>query len=166
MTLQKLVNYLYQAPAMSFESCTSTYGCTVCEIRGYYVDGSMRFVTATEELALMRDHNSTRRRAVEAVQSGTASMGVAGLSPLYLLPYFDIISQCVVDPMHCICLNVSSLLWTLWISDKYADSPFSIRRHIDTVNEIQQRIQIPYGRESRPRQVDDFGSWKGEQAAM
>lgn len=46
-------------------------------------------------------------------------LGVIGLSVLILVPSFDYIRDCVVDPMHNLFLHVVPDFMEMWFSEKY-----------------------------------------------
>ena len=80
-----------------------------------------------------------KRKSIESQQG-------ARYSSLYKLPYYNAISSCVVDPMHCLFLGVSKRFFSILVSKKVLlEKDFlNIQKKVDSFNCPPDIGRIPY----------------------
>lgn len=86
-------------------------------------------------------------------------MGVKGLSPLHILPSFDVVDGMPIDYMRCLLEGVGKKLLHLWFSD--VGHPYTLKRHIPVVNSRLLAIKPPNIITRTPREINHAGKWKG-----
>ncbi len=100
---------------------------------------------------------ASRRAHTQALQ------GVKGLSPLAVLPQFDIIRGTTVDYMHCALLGVMKMLLTLWFDVSHRSEPWSLRRNIQQISGHLSFLKPPNFVHRLPPSIDDLGLWKASE---
>lgn len=87
------------------------------------------------------------------------------MSPLVLIPGFDIIVGCPVDYMHCVLLGITNLLLRLWFDTKNHFQPFYIGRpnQVKAVNKNIEMIHFHKTITRRPRPIDDRSFYKASE---
>ena len=76
-----------------------------------------------------------------------------GLSPLNLLPSFDVINGVVIDYMHCLLEGIGKKLIHLWLTPS---NPFYIGRQTELINLRLLSIRPPDNIARTPRGLDDL----------
>ncbi len=76
-----------------------------------------------KEQQAKRTNSQFKDNAVEAFRSATPQNGVKGLSMLFVLPLFNIVSGFVPDYMHSVLLGVCRQLMSLWLDTCNCLSP-------------------------------------------
>lgn len=84
--------------------------------------------------------------------------GVNALSPLYILPDFDIVNGVTIDYMHCLLEGVAKKLLKLWLK---AGNPYYIGRQTTVINERLHAIRPPDTVTRTPRDITMYHHWKG-----
>lgn len=87
--------------------------------------------------------------------------GVKGISPLVLIPSFDIIKQCPVDYMHCVLLGVVKQLCNIWFEKP--NTSFYIKRHLKDIDKILETIGSFKEASRSARRITDRKSWKANE---
>ena len=85
--------------------------------------------------------------------------GVKGLSPLHILPSFDIIDGVVIDYMHCLLEGIGKKLCTLWFAP--SQHSYYIGRHAELIDKRLASIKPPDAVTRIPRGVTGRKHWKG-----
>jgi len=67
--------------------------------------------------------------------------GIKGLSPLHILPTFDIISGVAIDYMHCLLEGIGKRLFAIWLTP--SAHPYSIGKHIQLLDKRLLSIKPP-----------------------
>lgn len=71
----------------------------------------------------------TERKAVESIYG-------ARYTSLYELPYYDAVSSCIIDPMHCLFLGIAKLFFRVWSSNglmsvqDFSNNQEKVERHL------------------------------------
>ncbi len=86
-------------------------------------------------------------------------MGVKGLSPLHILPAFDVIQGVPIDYMHCLLEGIGKKLCTLWLTPSPSD--YYVGKHIQLLDERLLSIKPPDAITRTPRSLTQRGKWKG-----
>ncbi len=87
-------------------------------------------------------------------------MGVKGLSPLHILPSFDVVEGVSIDYMHCVLEGVGKRLCNLWFEGS-SGVPYHIGRHAELVDQRLRSIKPPYEITRTPRSIHFRKRWKG-----
>lgn len=94
-------------------------GCPYCEHNGTVLDGTTQVLYCNKDNARLRSNTEARANMIEAHLSGQRVNGYHGLSALAAFKHhFDVISQVVIDRMHCVDCGVIKRLFNLFLSSK------------------------------------------------
>jgi len=108
-----------------------------------------------------RTDTEMRSHMVESEASGKSVHGVKGLSPLVLLPKFNLVTGFLIDFLHAVALGTSKHLLSLWFDEKFAKKNFSIRDRLDDVNTRLQSLKPPQKLHKRFEPLKKFSRFKG-----
>jgi len=105
----------------------------------------------------LRTDEETLIHAREAVENNQPVYGVKGPSALALLTK-SYIRSTAIDSMHLIG-NIVKLLNSLWFDSKFHDKPFSLSRHVRTVDKRLKELTPPSYIERMPRTFSEHGQY-------
>lgn len=106
--------------------------------------------------------------AVTALDHQNASVnGVTGVSPLLLVPTFDIIDGMILEYFHAAAHGIAKTLFGAWLGDDGCEKeiPYYIGQpdNIDQMNKLIRSIRHPVEARRCARELDDFADWKGRE---
>jgi len=144
--------FICDAPARAFVKQTKLhsgyYGCERCIQKGEYVQGRVVFPELNSE-----------RRSDEQFAKGDYSSHQKNMSPLLELNV-GLVSCCVLDYMHLVCLGVMRRMIFFWLK-----GPLHIRlsaRHVAVISStlVSLRVNIPVEFARKPRSMSEVDCWK------
>jgi hypothetical protein len=140
------------------------YGCGFCYHPGERVEKGRGFVQVypMNDVAEIRTHSETLHLAELAVETGTPTKGIKGVSPLFLLPSFDIVHSIVPEYMHNILLGVTRQFISIWTDSANSSQEFFIR-NVSHIDEIMLRIKPPAEIKRLPRRLSQMKFWKASE---
>ena len=98
----------------------------------------------------------TERKAVEAMYG-------ARYTSLYQLPYYNAISSCIIDPMHCLFLGIAKHFFKVWVSNNIlSEKEFhTIQNRVDSFKTPPDIGRIPYKINSKfsGLKADQWKNW-------
>lgn len=70
----------------------------------------------------------------------------ARFSYLFYLPYYNAISSCIIDPMHCLFLGIAKKVFKIWLSNDIVseDQLVHIQKRVDEFRCPPDIGRIPY----------------------
>lgn len=92
-------------------------GCPYCSHTGTIINRQIRYCKRNE--GQLRTDEEARREMLDAHTLNERVNGYHGVSPLMMLPHFDVVWQVAIDKMHCVDLGVTKLLFKLFLENKY-----------------------------------------------
>ncbi|XP_067668252.1 uncharacterized protein [Haliotis asinina] len=110
-----------------------------------------------------RTHTQGLTDARRAGQHRSCQNGVKGFSPLYKLPFFDMIRCVTVDYMHCVLLGVQKKCLHLWTGSANKNEKFYIGNFTSIFNERLQRLSPPNLITRLLRCIEDLKNWKASE---
>ncbi|KAK3917263.1 putative ATP-dependent helicase IRC20 [Frankliniella fusca] len=133
-----------RAKVQNIMNYNSINGCNTCEIssvRSRPVPGkkAVRIYKYQHNLKLRTDEEMYRQ-AEEALEKGSAVMGVKGPSVLSIIPTFSVSSSCIPEYMHSILLGVTRHMVTQWVEKP---GPWNINGKISEIDAALSSIQHP-----------------------
>ena len=177
-------------PGMSGHS--GSFGCQICKTKGRSVKivkkikknaggQNSQSSTETEEVKTssvwvfpysdsldLRSVSETLKfgqQAQEVLQSTgkqTNIMGVKFPSATFTIMY-DAVRGNAIDDLHTFYLGVIKTLINLWFDSKHSSQPFSLRKHLRTVDRRLKSIRLPNFLERGVSTIDDdLPNWKGK----
>ncbi|XP_067654084.1 uncharacterized protein [Haliotis asinina] len=158
----------------NFVQFNGYYGCGSCLSKGKSVKtgerGSMMSypfdISEAGNLtgvSTPRTHTQSLTDARRAEQHRSCQNGVKGFSPLYKLPFFDMIRCVTVDYMHCVLLGVQKKFLHLWTDSANKHEKFYIGNFTSILNERLQRLSPPNLITRMPRCIEDLKNWKASE---
>lgn len=141
-------------------------GCNWCLSQGEVVSvgrGHARVYSMENQLPVKRNKTSHIEHARTAVQQDKPCMGVKGPSILFLLMYFDIVNNFVVDYMHSVCLGVARQVAGLWLDSSNHAKNFYIGNSIKHLSDRLQCIRPPKEITRIPGALQHRKSWKASE---
>lgn len=90
--------------------------------------------------------------------------GIKGLSPLHILPTFDIISGVAIDYMHCLLEGIGKRLFAIWLTP--SAHAYSIGKHIQLLDKCLLSIKPPDTISRVPQAISNRKKWKGVVMAL
>jgi hypothetical protein len=87
-------------------------------------------------------------------------MGVKTLSPLVLIPEFDIVRSFTIDYMHVVLLGVVKQFMDLWFNTKYHKSPWYMGDKIGTIDGKLLKLKPPCDIKRLPRSLARYSTFK------
>ncbi|CAG5075212.1 Protein of unknown function, partial [Cotesia congregata] len=136
------------------------YGCCKCKIKSQK-EGKTR-VFPYEEQMNPRATEETVQQGERAFETGESVEGVKGPTTLSKI-VLDFIDTTSIDSMHCVFLGIVKQLMRLWLDSKFHKSTFSLRGHINYINQTIKNINPPSFTHRLPRSVSDFKYWKASE---
>lgn len=133
------------------------YGCQKCRIRGERI-GNVQVYPYCNEINL-RTSPETIQFAKEAKTRKKDVFGVKGPTVLSEIVY-DFITTTAIDIMHCIYINVTKRLLSIWFDTEYSSHPASLRPFLLNINKAINSIRPIDSIVRRPRSLDDLAHWK------
>jgi len=85
----------------------------------------------------------TEESLVNDMRNAKTSRLFKGVSPLLVLPYFEIIKGVDVDPMHIMWRGLVEKLMTLWFDPSFRQEQYSLREHMKSVDDNLKRVRLP-----------------------
>ncbi|KAJ8048972.1 hypothetical protein HOLleu_01500 [Holothuria leucospilota] len=89
--------------------------------------------------------------------------GVKDISPLLVLPRFDITKSFPVDYMHAVCEGVGEQLLNLWFDRSHHDKPWFVGNDLNKVDERIASISPPDDVTRLPRSPSQRAHWKASE---
>jgi len=142
------------------------FGCGFCMHEGVLVSkgqGTVRTYPSGNHLPELRTHEQTVELACQAESTHVAVSGVKGISLLYLLPDFDIITGFNPECMHSVMLGVVRQFASLWMDSQYSGCAFSIRAKSTMINSLLVSIKPPSEVKRLPRSLESRCYWKASE---
>lgn len=163
-----LLSSTADAPArclmMDFVQFNGKYGCPCCLSFAISATGNSHIYPykseSNDKLRTKEETKATAHRVETEYLSGrrrdpVPEMGVKGISFLMSFPKFDLIKG--TDYMHCVLLGVVKMILGLWIDLDHKNEQWSLRSHIDVLNDRINKLR-PHCMISRlPKKIDEYG---------
>lgn len=124
-----------RAPLLHMHQFNGAFRCLWCLHEGEVVakgNGHTRVYPITDEVPALRTAGSVYNDAVTARQTNQHSRGILGPSVLFLLAYFDICKNVVIDYMHTVCLGVVKATTVMWLT--HTCQPYYLKPKIRELN--------------------------------
>lgn len=86
-------------------------------------------------------------------------VGVKGISPLHILPSFNIINGAVIDYMHCLLEGIGKKLFQLWLTA--SSNRYYIGQSIELISNRLTSVKPPDTITRTPRPLSTRKKWKG-----
>jgi len=85
--------------------------------------------------------------------------GVKGISPLHILPSFNIVNGTVNDYMHCLLEGIDKKLFQLWLTP--SANRYYIDRSVELISHRLTTVKPPDTITRTPRPLSTRKKWKG-----
>ena len=153
------------------------HGCSVCKIKGEYLDHHMIFpqthsanwdLRNQEELPILaskvlylnfRDQKWLILFIIYQKEQGYLDV------PIFMQLKdlgFDCIWSFVIDPMHQIFLGIVKKVTSLWIDKSHRAEPFSVYRNLWYIDQEFAKVQVPHDFGRKPRKLGKYAdAYKG-----
>ncbi|KAJ8665848.1 hypothetical protein QAD02_007510 [Eretmocerus hayati] len=151
---------------MDMKLCPGFYGCQKSKIRGETLNRirvfpfksklDMRTTAETEYLASLAEKEKS------LVDRFTDILGVKGRSVLSQIVY-KYIETTSIDVMHCVFINLTKKLLTLWFGSRFSDESSSMRTFLGDFNAFLKKLRPTDQTARLPRSLDDFMYWKASE---
>ncbi|CAG5073522.1 Protein of unknown function [Cotesia congregata] len=145
---------------LNMKGHTATYGCCKCKIQTKK-EGGVRVFPYENQLNL-RTSEETIQQGEQALETGEPIEGVKGPTTLSKIVH-DFIVATSIDSMHCIFAGVCKQLMRLWFDSEFTKCSFSLRNHINYVDEKIRSINPPSFTHRLPRKISDYKYWKASE---
>ena len=159
----KLLQAVFDLPARS--SATNTkqfngeYGCFYCTDKGE-VFNRARIYPPTDKHTI-RTSQEMREWAAKAETSGKPQYGVKGRS---ILSEFIEFPSCIpIDYMHSVLEGVYKNLMKMWFDPRFHSEPYSLRRHIGSIEKLISKVKPPKEVQCLPRSIDQLAFFKASE---
>ena len=159
----KLLLAVFDFPARS--SATNTkqfngeYGCLYCFEKGEMHNGARIYRPALN--VELRTNNSMNTLALRADETGKAQCGVKGSC---VLGQYIEIPECIpIDYMHSVLEGVFKQLMKRWFDQKFYSQPYSLRKHIPSINKLLAQIKPISEIQRLPRSLDSLSFYKASE---
>jgi len=150
----------------NFKQFNGTYGCGFCMHKGSLVQkgvGYVRTYPVGNALPQRRLHSQSLQFAAHADECGSPVFGVKGVTPLYQIPDFNIVTGFNPEYMHSVLLGVVRQLVNLWFDPGSRGKSYSLRAHFATVDGIILGIKPPSEIKRLPRSLNLRSYWKASE---
>ena len=136
------------------------YGCPKCKIRGERIENVQ--VYPFEENLNLRTSEETVQYGNEALLLKKDIFGIKGPSILSEITHNFIVAT-TIDIMHCIYINDTKKLMSLWFDVESQNLAFSLRPFLPEINKILSQIRPINSVEKKPRSLDEYAYWKASE---
>ncbi|KAG8177448.1 hypothetical protein JTE90_008632 [Oedothorax gibbosus] len=123
ITLNCVVDSVAKPTLQGTTQFNGHFGCNYCYHPGDLIDNQIRYCSDKFD---DRTDVKIREEMLFCTSQSTTVSGVKRVSPLYVLPNFDLVNGFVIDYMHAVLLGVAKLTVTLWTDSKSHNSPYYI----------------------------------------
>ena len=140
------------------------FGCDWCLNPGVVVpkgDGHVRAYSADHYRE--RTHEMMVNDAMEASNSAKCPNGIKGLTPLYLLTMFNMVTGFVPDYLHSVCQGVMRQFSGLWLDSQNHRKPWYIGRQMKDLDRRLLKMQPPCEVTRYPRSLATRRFWKASE---
>lgn len=159
-TVACCVDTLARSKLQNFKQFNGYNACSYCLHPGHHASGSQVKYGFLEGVKL-RNYTDTLKAMAVSSSRGIPISGVKGVSPLILIPSFDVVKQCPVDFMHGVLLGVVKQLCKIWFEKP--NTPYYIKTKIKLIDEALITIS-PFTEASRSaRKISERCSWKANE---
>ena len=159
----KLILGIFDLPARAAATSTKQfngeYGCLYCLDKGK-IHNRARIYPPDDDHTL-RTSTQMKEWAKEAEKSNTPKYGVKGISPLS--DFLDLPVCIPIDYMHSILEGVFKQLMKLWFGPSYHSEKFSLRKHLNTINKLLNKIKPVNEIQRLPRPLDNMAFYKASE---
>ena len=159
----KLVMGIFDLPARAAATNTKQfngeYGCFYCVDKGE-MHNRARIYPPNDKHDI-RSHEQMMKWANEAEREQIAKYGVKGFSVLSNHLKFP---ACIpIDYMHSILEGVFKQLMKLWFGSSFHSKPFSLRKHVRTIEKIVHKVKPPKEIQRPPRSLEQMSFYKASE---
>ncbi|KAG8182604.1 hypothetical protein JTE90_021740 [Oedothorax gibbosus] len=120
ITLNCVVDSIAKPTLQGTTQFNGYFGCNYCYHPGDLIDNWIRYCSDKFD---DKTDVKIREEMLFCTSQSTTVSGVKRISPLYVLPNFDLVNGFVIDYMHAVLLGVAKLTVTLWTDSKSYNSP-------------------------------------------
>jgi len=110
-----------------------------------------------------RTHEESIQYMLEAQMSRETVKGFKALSPLAVIPKFNVIDGVSIDYMHNCLLGVSRLLLDLWFNSNFSNQPFYTGHQLKKIDERLLKIKPTQEMSRNPRRLEERQHWKANE---
>lgn len=110
-----------------------------------------------------RTNESIREDMLQAEQPGTEIHGVKGVSPIAVLPDFNLVYGFALDYIHCVLLGVIKFVTCLWLDSTSHNERYYIGLKRDDIDNRLCRIRPPSSFPRLPRSLKERAFWKANE---
>ncbi|PIK56884.1 hypothetical protein BSL78_06210 [Apostichopus japonicus] len=142
------------------------FGCSWCLHEGEVVPKGRGHVMTYPYDFPPPEQRSQRGMEDQAIRLGSGmpqDEGVKEISPLLVLPRFDIVRGFPVDYMHAVCEGVGQHLLNLWFDRTHHNEEWFIGDSLSTVDERIENISPPNDDTRLPRSPSQRAHWKASE---
>ena len=159
----KLIMGIFDLPAKAAATNTKQfngeYGCFYCLDKGRIHNRAR--IYPPDDHHHLRKPNQMTQWAEEAEQNQVCTFGVKGYS---LLSKFLSFPQSIpLDYMHSVLEGVYKQLMKFWFEPRFHSEPYSLRKHISTINRILARLKPPNEVHRSPRSIENISFYKASE---
>ncbi|PIK38932.1 hypothetical protein BSL78_24227 [Apostichopus japonicus] len=143
------------------------FGCSWCLHKGKSVEkgrGSVTVYQYEEPVPVLRTQANVEAEAIKITSGEPSSIGVNNVSPLLLIPRFDIVEGFPVDYMHAVCEGVTEKLTNLWFDSSSHKEPWHIGNQkllFPQVKSQGYQNHHPNGHTGKHQNLDHGSCFKG-----
>uniref|UniRef100_A0A1X7UEC1 Uncharacterized protein n=1 Tax=Amphimedon queenslandica TaxID=400682 RepID=A0A1X7UEC1_AMPQE len=159
----KLVMAVFDLPARAAATNTKQfngeYGCTYCLDKGRIVNRA--HIYPPDDNHKLRESKQMKEWAVKAEMLNVSVYGIKGTSVLS-----DVleIPVCIpIDYMHSLFEGVFKQLMKLWFGSSYHSEPYSLRRHIKTIDKLVSKVKPPNEIQRLPHSINNLSFFKASE---
>ena len=159
----KLVMGIFDLPARAaatnMKQFNGEYGCFYCVDKGEMYNRAR--IYPPNDQHNVRSHEQMMKWASEAEREQIAKYGVKGFSVLSSHLKFP---ACIpIDYMHSILEGVFKQLMKLWFGSSFHSKPFSLRKHVHTIEKIVYKVKPPKEIRRPPRSLEQMSFYKASE---
>ena len=155
-----------RASLQGIKQFNGEYGCTFCLHQGKRVIKGNGFVNTyplTYPLPRQRTHNQMLQDGEQAVQRSEPINGVKEISPLFLLPHFDMAKSWSPDYMHSVLLGVVLQVTNLIFDSGNHTKSFYLGNKVYLCDKVLLSMKPPQEISRSPRSISTRGHWKANE---
>ena len=161
-----IVDSVARAPLQGIKQFNGEHGCTFCLHEGVRVNKGNGFVNTyplAKTLPQRRTHDQIFQDAEESLRSREPVHGVKEVSPLFLLPCFDMVDSWSPDYMHSVLLGVVRQVTNLIYDSGSHGKEFYLGTKLETCNSILLGMNPPQEISRSPQSLKERAHWKANE---
>ena len=156
-----IFDLIAKAPMLNMNQFNGAYGCPTCLHPGMSSSPGAR-VYLPGTIYPIRSLLDIRNAIAESKEQGNTIRGIKGVSPI--AGYLHLVNGIPIDYMHCVAEGVVKYLLVAWTDSKRHKEHFSIRKHLQDIDQCLLNQLPPHEFTRAPRSiVFHLSYWKANE---